>query len=82
MKTKIGEVKSIEDFFKKVSEKQINTNCEIGFGQYEEIQKCLICGNKIKGLSLRSARYSSDRTILDEMATHIELHRIVKSLKL
>ena len=82
MKTKLGEIKSTNDFFivQEVITRAQGTN---GFGSVmEERWECKLCGEELRGVSFRGACHSGMIFIEQLGKEHIEFHLLIKNLKL
>jgi len=87
MKTKIGEIKSIRDFFKEVGERKRYNYSDDKSSYYEQEDmtwECKLCGEKFeipsgRGMTQHSERFNPSITPLEE---HIELHKLINDLGL
>ena len=87
MKTKIGEIKSITDFFEDTGErKEYNYSADKDpcFKQEDMLWKCKLCKEKFwlpSGMGMMQYSIGINPCI-DPLKSHIELHKKVKELDL
>lgn len=82
METKLGNVNSISDLFEVIEHNENEPGTE-GWGSViDEVWKCKLCGDTVKGVSALGACHSGMSFVSDRARDHIELHKTLNNLKI